>query len=674
MKEFWQVRWNELQCLWRPLPWRQGSIFHALTQYPGVWIPLLTLHAVTCWWWGRSFGLPLLFWHDEWLSALVAGTAAALTNGVIVFTFFVLDYTTWARLKDRLQGDDPGQHAQDTPHWSDRLERIFRLSLEDKKSWSLKENDSEKEKIFALEMEKQSFLFRCLTNSFAYLITALFLIRLSIYGVWELWRDQESEGSIQTVLHGDHDVWRESFQFSSFVWWMFPIGLILGGIVINWIDQAKFHFIKKMEMDTPMLPFGGKMLMWNRDTCMLLLVGWSVSLLTIAHVLIGLLSHHSIIHFAAPALCVMLCWWVLIYGLIVLLGRRPPLVTSCAVLAAIAVGALLWNVEGRYGFKTLDTLAEEGQASPLTTVRAINNENSNPQRLIQEPEEEGMIFAADRSVVAPWKDTGPLVIVCASGGGITAEVFAIEALSYCQDTLPSFSDRVRFITGASGGMVGAAAWVGSLYEGIQGMDPRSVPLKDRCKDDQLSPMALRLALYDSGLIAFFAQRWVSQLRYIDRGHLLETTWAQDTHLPELGCSLADTLPYELRGELPSLIFSPTIAEQGRPMLVSNLDVARLTQAQLPSLSKTRLDLVHPAVDGRYFLGDRRINGAPLSTWARMSATFPVVTPSGSIGFSAPWQKEGAEVDKQRAHKVHLVDAGYTDNQGTNLALNWLREY
>ena len=59
-----------------------------------------------------------------------------------------------------------------------------------------------------------------------------------------------------------------------------------------------------------------------------------------------------------------------------------------------------------------------------------------------------------------------LVIVCTSGGGILAASWTVAVLAHLEANLPGFLGRVRLITGASGGMCGAAVAVGRAADGI----------------------------------------------------------------------------------------------------------------------------------------------------------------------------------------------------------------
>jgi hypothetical protein len=95
---------------------------------------------------------------------------------------------------------------------------------------------------------------------------------------------------------------------------------------------------------------------------------------------------------------------------------------------------------------------------------------------------------------------------------------------------------------------------------------------------------------------------------------------------------------ESTGKLPSLIVSPTIIEEGGPLLISNLDLGTV---------RGGMEFF------KLFPGTR---GLKLSTAARMNAAFPYVTPATSLPTDPP---------------LRPVDAGYYDNYGVSLAADWM---
>src|SRR5439155_865307 len=105
----------------------------------------------------------------------------------------------------------------------------------------------------------------------------------------------------------------------------------------------------------------------------------------------------------------------------------------------------------------------------------------------------------------------PLVLVCASGGGIRAAVWAAWILERL-DHLDGFRPAARLVTGASGGMVGASFWVASLCAG------KNAFRTDGVTGDGLTAVARRLAFGDVPLA------FLPLANEDNRGQALEDAW------------------------------------------------------------------------------------------------------------------------------------------------------
>jgi Patatin-like phospholipase len=253
-----------------------------------------------------------------------------------------------------------------------------------------------------------------------------------------------------------------------------------------------------------------------------------------------------------------------------------------------------------------------------------------------------------------------LLVVCTSGGGIRAGVWTAAVFAELEQRLgPAFQRHLRLITGASGGMVEAALFAGRQLR----------PLRDRLSDadvlatDSLWPTWQGLFFRDApAAITPFYRPW-------DRAKSLEASWIRNSptsnnpKLSPLASTFAEMIDLERRGLAPSCIFSPLMVEDGRQLLISNLDLHELAVEAAPTLGTT--------MDGRPFADRQRIsqpgveffrlfpdahNRFRLSTAARLSATFPYVSPAVSLPTDPPRR---------------LVDAGFFDNYGVGLAGGWL---
>ena len=273
-----------------------------------------------------------------------------------------------------------------------------------------------------------------------------------------------------------------------------------------------------------------------------------------------------------------------------------------------------------------------------------------------------------------------LVVIAASGGGLRAGVWAASVLDAIGNEVPEFPKHVRYVTGASGGMVGAALFVTSRVRapaagGLPGTPPAVGGLANRLSNDYLSPITRQYILRD---LPFAIFPWRQSY---DRGHALEDAMVNGGKLTELGYTFAQLLDAESQGQIPSLVFSPMLVEDGRRLLISNLELDDITTidgavlSEGRSESESRSEIVEliksetqktqkrrenlefrkiiavPAVEFFHLFPQAR-DTFQVVTAVRMNATFPVVTPTGVLPTDSPRQ---------------VVDAAYYDNYGVDLA-------
>jgi hypothetical protein len=274
----------------------------------------------------------------------------------------------------------------------------------------------------------------------------------------------------------------------------------------------------------------------------------------------------------------------------------------------------------------------------------------------------------DRAVLKAWADNNKdqpqpqLVIVCASGGGIAASLWTGVVLAALEKNIPHFHRRVRLLTGASGGMVGSAYYAARM-EDINNLPEGGVAavldsMVHNLGKDCLKQVGRQAVLRDVPAIFLWPCHYEQ-----DRGLALEDAWKENLegalHVP-----LASLEKGEEEGWRPSLIFSPMLVEDGRQLLISNLDLDKLVETRGPLGSGTEDQpagrqrepiLSVPAVEfARLF--PRARDRFRLSTAVRMNASFPYVAPVSTIP-TLPARR--------------FIDAGYYDNFGIRVALAWL---
>jgi hypothetical protein len=267
------------------------------------------------------------------------------------------------------------------------------------------------------------------------------------------------------------------------------------------------------------------------------------------------------------------------------------------------------------------------------------------------------VYPQVRSETIPWREPDgarrPLVLVCASGGGLRAALWTAEVLAQLELSLPGFARNLRMISGASGGMFGASAYALSLREGSTG-EPWQHTLSreeliERIGRDSLSAAVKRLVFRDLPMAA------LPRVNLRSRGEALERAWLRQLGEP-LQRTFGELAAREQRGEAPSLVFSPMLVEDGRRLLISNLELDFVARAELPS---TRGDV--PLTRAGFELArllPEAFGAFPVRTAARLSAAFPYVSP--------------AVVLPTRPRR-RVVDAGYYDNYGVSICAAFLFE-
>jgi len=343
-----------------------------------------------------------------------------------------------------------------------------------------------------------------------------------------------------------------------------------------------------------------------------------------------------------------------------------------------------------YQWATLQIVSGSGNTS--STVKGTSR-NAGDQfllgewQVVQPLNNTEVLLSWKRVVGDRWKDQKPkLVIVTVSGGGIRASVWTSVVLRKLESTLGSdFPYHIRLITGASGGMVGGSYYATSLapptrsvlagtnadFSDLHGASIDS--FVDRMATDQLDAVAGRMLFADiPGALSPFRKQG-------DRGRTLEDTWIRWTGGPgasPLGRPLQSYAADERLGWRPSMVYTPMMVEDGRRLLISNLDLAFATRnvgGLLIEPSSRKID--RPAIQGGDF--DTSIHDEDdvfslsaveffrlfpeardfrVTTAVRMSASFPWVSPAISLP-TLPTRR--------------VVDAAYYDNYGVNLTALWI---
>ncbi|MDT8342936.1 MAG: hypothetical protein RQ752_00775 [Thermohalobaculum sp.] len=321
--------------------------------------------------------------------------------------------------------------------------------------------------------------------------------------------------------------------------------------------------------------------------------------------------------------------------------------------------------------------AKPGRIAPLAALTAWHARTAPPPTLPPERIDAGPLSAAglDAGMVGaalarartaagaaptdPRRARPRLVLIATSGGAYRASFWTgivLDALGALQraGALPGFAGNVRLITGASGGMVGGAyfAAMADPAGGPQGSVCAQIEADILSVQDAAGPHAAtyphttRFPIPRDSLSAV-AQRLVQRdlpslfrpgVSRTDRGTVLEDQWAT------LDRPFADLRAGEAAGWRPSLILSPMLAETGQPLMITNLDMD-LVRRDAYGETVQFFDWF-PAAQASF----------RLKTAVRLNASFPYVAPDSALP-TRPYRR--------------VVDAGYYDNYGVDLAATYL---
>lgn len=234
----------------------------------------------------------------------------------------------------------------------------------------------------------------------------------------------------------------------------------------------------------------------------------------------------------------------------------------------------------------------------------------------------------------------PVVVVAASGGGNTASLWTAVALTSLQREIGvDFTRSIRLISAVSGGSVGTMYFLDRFTPEGPPTPQALEEIVAAAKQPSLDAAAWGLAYPDLWRVfCGFCLRTGT----IDRGWALEQAWRRRLRHPD--AMLSGWGQGTAAGWLPAAVLNATASETGEPFLLTPLD--------WPARWK-----------GLFFSSAYPNRDLPVTTAARLSATFPYVAPLA----------RAQDVDGRPASPgFHLADGGYYDNFGVVTVVSWLR--
>ncbi|MEE2700040.1 MAG: patatin-like phospholipase family protein [Bacteroidota bacterium] len=239
-----------------------------------------------------------------------------------------------------------------------------------------------------------------------------------------------------------------------------------------------------------------------------------------------------------------------------------------------------------------------------------------------------------------------MILVNCSGGGMRASFLSFHILNLLnKETNGDFFQKTQLISGSSGGMIGAAYF----RELILRKDSIEKQHYDNISSDMLNSISFTITVNDILLrLQKFSDGKYQHTK--DRGFAFEYILHKNTD-SLLVKSLGDYYLPEKNAEIPMLILSPTIINNGMKMNISSQQISYLTQ-------KTNNEFFDGIEFSRLF-AQQDAKNLNFTSALRMNATIPYISPVVYLP-SSPM--------------LEIMDAGLKDNLGTDISMRFIQNF
>jgi len=245
-----------------------------------------------------------------------------------------------------------------------------------------------------------------------------------------------------------------------------------------------------------------------------------------------------------------------------------------------------------------------------------------------------------------------MIIVCASGGGLKMALWTYYSLGYIDSLYNGrLLKQTELMTGASGGMIGAA-YIRELY--YQHLQTKNGAYFSKTHFNQLSKNLLNPIMFSMSFSDWFIRfdkfKYNKHLYYIDRAFMFENA----LNINIKGVFDKSIISYrqpEQNAIIPMMILNPSIMNTGSRLIISPLNQSYLVKSEyLDSLKN---------IEFRYTYKAFEADSLRFLTALRMQASFPYVSP--------PVHLPGYPT-------IRVFDAALNDNYGYLTAYNFIMEF
>jgi len=248
-----------------------------------------------------------------------------------------------------------------------------------------------------------------------------------------------------------------------------------------------------------------------------------------------------------------------------------------------------------------------------------------------------------------------MVFLCASGGGKRASLWTLNALQTA-DSLSgeNLMKHSVLITGASGGLIGASYFRELKLREQKGepINPYASMHREKISTDNLNPLIFSLLANDLfvGLTKF---EYAGKAYTRDRAFTFEDQLNQITE-GLMDKPIRDYLKDEKEGNIPMVILTPTVINDGRKLYIASRPVSFMN-SEIENY-KDYYQAKVSGIDFHRFFKEQDSEDLRFLSALRMSATFPYITPNTTLPTNPP---------------IQIMDAGISDNFGVSDAVRFL---
>lgn len=247
-----------------------------------------------------------------------------------------------------------------------------------------------------------------------------------------------------------------------------------------------------------------------------------------------------------------------------------------------------------------------------------------------------------------------LVVLNVSGGGVRSALYTFNTLAEIDSSMNGqLLQHAQLISGSSGGLIGAS-YYRELFlrnKGASEILNHKQKYLNNISKDLLNATAFSFIISD--LFLNFQQfKYNGQTYLKDRAYAFEEQLNENTgHI--LDKKISEYYLPELKADIPRLIITPTIVNDGRSMVISPLQSSYLLKSKNNSEYKEALA---DGMDFMSFFEGQDAQNLRYLTALRMNATFPYIMPAAQLPSDPAFQ---------------VMDAGARDNYGVQISIRYL---